>query len=163
MLSDPLILRHAWKRLGTRTHIHACVHTYTHTHAHRAFLKHYLESCGVNSERTRSRQTNRWIFMTCRVCVCVYLGRGEVNESHESGKGGTMGWKRSGQREDRTQREGSADSDIALAITHQNRDTLVTSPPSLQLPTPPPYMIQPSSSLSVFQLRHTFYFNSWRY
>lgn len=142
---------------GTRWE-HAYVHVHAHTSKYWGFLELCLQSIKVNSARTGFGQTNEYSWLS--VCVCLYQRRGKSKL-----------WvrKRRDKRITRFRAERGQDIRRGQEVewyrsSHNSlgsRCTRYLLPP-LQLYTPPPYMIQPSSSLSIFQLHHVLHFHSWQ-
>lgn len=132
---------------------HACVHVHAHTSKYWGFLELCLQSIKVNSARTGFGQTNEYSWLSECVCVCLYQRRGKSKL-----------WvrKRRNKRITRFRAERGQDIRRGQEVewyrsSHNSlgsRCTCYLLPP-LQLYTPPPYMIQPSSSLISITSRIT--------
>lgn len=149
MLSDPLILRDAWDTLGTR------MRTRARTHIQILGLPRALSPEHQSKQCKNRIWANKWIFMTQWVCVCVCLYQ-------RRGKSKLWVRKRRNKRITRFRAERGQDIRRGQEVewyrsSHNSlgsRCTCYLLPP-LQLYTPPPYMIQPSSSLISITSRIT--------
>lgn len=122
------------------------------THTHTPLLKlSGLKSNEVNSERIGFRQKKQ---MNIHHMQCMHVcWVGEVNQSYESGKRETRGWKGWGQKEDNTERakQGWYPSAHDTPLFKHCSGTAHT------------FLHNATFSLAASQLRHTLYFHSGQY